>query len=373
LRCAREATSLFCTAIVILISQLFCFAGIESANVEELNAHPFQEARDTSLDKELGGVCENAADDVGAVGSSGSADGEKTLIEHWNGTKWDISPSVSPGTHGNALRGVTCLTRKDIWAVGLYKDDTEPKTKTLVEHWDGTRWTVVPSPNSGATENALITIAAVGPNDIWASGLYAVMFQHWNGAKWETVPIPNPDQKVFLMTGIARVSAHEVWSVGNTLDKDFTPGKVILRWNGTKWSTLPTPKDLHGILTGLAVISPTDIWVVGSDKLAAHYDGKNWQSLPGVTTGDEREDMEDFEAVAAVSKDDVWTVGKYRLATLIEHWDGKKWEFFKPRAGGELTGIAVISANDIWAVGKASGTGVYQTILHWDGKTWSSY
>jgi hypothetical protein len=70
--------------------------------------------------------------DAWAVGS---------LIEHWNGTKWEVVPSPSPSPHPDALQGVAVLSRAYAWAVG-YRGN-----KTLIERWNGTAWTVQPSPN----------------------------------------------------------------------------------------------------------------------------------------------------------------------------------------------------------------------------------
>ncbi len=81
-----------------------------------------------------------------------------------------------------------------------------------------------------------------------------------------------------------------------------------------------------------------------------------------------------FEAVAAVSKDDVWAIGgNHDSAHLqLQHWDGKSWtEVFSPlgdSAGSvDLRDIWAISSNEVWAVGH-NDTG--PLIMHWDGDKW---
>src|SRR5439155_2016741 len=106
-----------------------------------------------------------SANDVWAVGYYtvfGSAD--HTLIEHWNGASWGIVPSPNPGSN-NYLYGVVALSANDIWAVGEYIDSSGVYRRTLVEHWNGTSWSVVPSPNG-----SLHGVAAVASNDLWAVG-----------------------------------------------------------------------------------------------------------------------------------------------------------------------------------------------------------
>jgi hypothetical protein len=42
----------------------------------------------------------------------------QTLIEHWNGTQWSVVPS--PNLMGNnLLRGVAIVSANDVWAVGF--------------------------------------------------------------------------------------------------------------------------------------------------------------------------------------------------------------------------------------------------------------
>src|SRR6185437_11881171 len=57
---------------------------------------------------------------------------------------------VSPGTEDNRLQGVAVLSACDAWAVGFESGDRgDNPDQSLIEHWDGTSWTVVPSPDPG--------------------------------------------------------------------------------------------------------------------------------------------------------------------------------------------------------------------------------
>ena len=74
----------------------------------------------------------------------GSTDG--TLVQFWNGTKWSVVPSPSPNSQsiygsGYQLHGVSCPSANFCTAVG------ENNGGTLVEFWNGKRWSVAPSPN----------------------------------------------------------------------------------------------------------------------------------------------------------------------------------------------------------------------------------
>ncbi len=124
-----------------------------------------------------------SASDVWAVGanadqpvddsSSPMAKGTQALIEHWDGSRWHIVPSPRIGTQGNILFGLAAIAASDVWAIGNYVNSSNPnKNYTLIEHWDGTQWSIVPSPNPGPNNDPLGAIAAVSPNDIWVVGTF---------------------------------------------------------------------------------------------------------------------------------------------------------------------------------------------------------
>src|SRR5439155_11829483 len=56
------------------------------------------------------------------------------------------------------------------WAVSHYLSGSI--YQTLTEHWDGSAWNVLPSLNGGSGNNDLNAIAAVSANDVWAVGYY---------------------------------------------------------------------------------------------------------------------------------------------------------------------------------------------------------
>src|SRR5438105_3286110 len=61
---------------------------------------------------------------------------------------WTSVTTISPGSLDNYLNGVSATSSTDAWAVGSYTVGTA--ANTLAEHWNGTSWSVVPSPNVGS-------------------------------------------------------------------------------------------------------------------------------------------------------------------------------------------------------------------------------
>src|SRR5205823_6918711 len=123
--------------------------------------------------------------DVWAVGF----DGNGTLTEHWNGTKWQVVLTPKVGTK-DVLAGVTAISPGDIWAVGYsYIHENGSDRQTLALHWDGNSWQIVPTPNVAVTANELRGVAAVSTADVWAVGMSddsnpEALIEHWDGVEW---------------------------------------------------------------------------------------------------------------------------------------------------------------------------------------------
>jgi len=72
---------------------------------------------------------------------------------------WSIepSPNVPKAQQTDTLRSVSCVNPADCIAVGYYSKAAGGRDHTLIEAWNGSVWSIVPSPNTGpALENALL-------------------------------------------------------------------------------------------------------------------------------------------------------------------------------------------------------------------------
>jgi hypothetical protein len=198
-------------------------------------------------------------------------------------------PSPNPaGSQSNVLSGITAIAPNDIWAVGSSSSlsGTNVVTSTLVEHWNGSTWTVVPSPNAppqrpGLTVRDLLRgVTSTGPSNVWAvgnsidvaSGSGAPdksLVEHWNGSAWTIVPSPSP-QGHNTLTGIAAISASDIWAVGFG-STDVSTGVPVakpelLHWNGTLWSSIAPPPSVgasDNLLRAVATTSGT-VWAAGT-------------------------------------------------------------------------------------------------------------
>ena len=86
--------------------------------------------------------------------------------------------------------GVAELSPSNVWVVGQNPSTVQPE----VEHWNGSTWSVVPTPTLGNGD--FRKIAAIGPNDIWAVGAgnfqQLALAEHWDGTAWTVAPTISP-------------------------------------------------------------------------------------------------------------------------------------------------------------------------------------
>ena len=89
---------------------------------------------------------------VGAYDQSGFGVGSAphAFIDRWDGTKFSAVTSPGFGKGYSWLAGVSCTSVTNCFAVGYVERPYFLDTHALVEHWDGTAWSVS-SPVSGAT------------------------------------------------------------------------------------------------------------------------------------------------------------------------------------------------------------------------------
>jgi hypothetical protein len=138
---------------------------LERQRLED-RAHP---GADRGVQVDLNGVVSFGPANAWAVGKGRNG---AALAEHWNGTAWSVVQVPTPaGAAGSQLSGISALSPSDIWAAGsvITVVGTTVQSRTLVEHWNGTAWSIVPSRNA-TSSNLLTGVAAVAANNVWAVG-----------------------------------------------------------------------------------------------------------------------------------------------------------------------------------------------------------
>ena len=194
---------------------------------------------------EFAGVAATSASNAWAAGWTGPASegtGQQTLIEHWNGKTWRRVPSPNPpGSTGSFLKGVAVISATSAWAVG--NSVIGGQCKTLVLYWNGRHWTIVPSPTPGG-DAAFMGVAASWTRNIWAVGITnptrcghgpacQTLIEHWNSTRWKVIPSPNPPSDYLnVLFSASAIARDDIWAVGST---DYA-SVLVVHWNGHSWS-----------------------------------------------------------------------------------------------------------------------------------------
>jgi len=317
----------------------------------------------------LNAVAVVSSTDIWAVGfgplPGGAAFVKQTLIEHWNGTRWSIVPSPNPPANfaNVELDGVFALSSTNVWAVGFFEDPSRLPRLTLIEHWNGSSWTIVSSPNPDSQQNELHSIAGVASNDLWAVGRrgdgntgspFQSLVEHWNGTSWSVVSNPGLN----TLFGVTALAANNVWAVAVHTNPNVSD--IVEHWNGTTWANVSAPSmNVNGgfiSLRGVAAISANDIWAVGNQQnpltnagstITEHWNGSAWT----ISSSFSRNSF--LTSVAAPGSADVWAVDGSGLMQT-QHWDGSAWSIIptpNPPVGSGLNEVAAVSSGNLWAVG----------------------
>ena len=105
-----------------------------------------------------------------AVGSYNIGSDTQTSTESWNGSTWTVVPSPNASPVQNGLESVSCRGRTACVAVGSYNNGSN--MQTLIESWNGSSWTIVPSPDASLQKNQLSGVSCGARADCLAVGSY---------------------------------------------------------------------------------------------------------------------------------------------------------------------------------------------------------
>jgi hypothetical protein len=325
----------------------------------------------------LAAVDASAGDDAWAVGYYIGYKGlYETLSVHWDGSTWTLveTPNVGKET-GDWLYGVAAVSPSDAWAVGYTAGPWDTYTsRTLIERWNGSAWSVVPSPNPSNDPiygaNELYDVRAFARNNVWAVGWQwtpigaAPLVVRWDGRRWRVSP--TPDYAYMRLQAVDGTSSSDIWAVGHSLSIEDGHQALAMHWDGRSWAVVPTPTlDDDVYLNDVAVVSPTDVWAVGYTLPAngdiqphfLHWDGSAWAVVPSPHLSSTYNTL---QSIAGVSANRVWaagyrTINDHEVVSFVERWDGAQWRIEPtpnlPDGGNYLYEVTVDPGGGLWSVG----------------------
>lgn len=185
------------------------------------------------------------------------------FAERWDGTSWSVIPMPAPSDATDSrLFGVSCTAANACTAAGV--DITSGGDLTLVERWDGSSWSIQPTPNpTGAGDSSIRSVSCTSATRCTAAGEALgdyvdgsdhTLVETWNGAVWSIQSSPNPTPSNILR-GVSCASLTACSAVGEQVKTATTPGATLAEgWDGTTWSvqSTPSPVNERGSLFGVS-------------------------------------------------------------------------------------------------------------------------
>ena len=365
IRASRWSPLICCLLITGMVGSVVVQSGVGGSAVPNWSIVPSPNPTTESFLQDVSCVSSTSCT---AVGYSYNGTSSQTLVESWDGTIWSIVPSPNPsGSTISVLQGVSCLSSADptdCTAVGYSYNGTI--RQTLIESWNGSAWSIIPSPNpSGRVVSSLQGVSCVGSTECMVVGVSCLrpadctegdntggaftLVESWDGSAWSIIPSPNPisDGEASIFSGVSCLSPTHCTAVGTSY-KGSTPWTQTLveSWNGSTWSIVPSPNPSGSsggsYLESASCVRSTGCTVVGyydnssGDQLTLieSWNGSAWSIIPNPSL------FGSLDAVACPSADRCTTVG-----SLVESWDGATWSIVpSPNVTGNdstLSGVSI--------------------------------
>ena len=236
-----------------------------------------------------------ADDDVWAVGWwSGPDSGDHAFVQHWNGAAWSMVPLPDlDGVYGQLL-GVDATAPDDVWAAGLVRGSAPGGwPQPLAMHFDGASWQRVPTPDLPGVQAVFDDVRVIAPDDVWAVGSRQprlarpvgdrTLIEHWDGSSWTVVPSPEVDDQPHGLTAVDATSSDHVWAAGSI--GGHRP--LLEHWDGNAWSLVDPglPATGGGGVVDVLVTADDDVWAIlglsrGGVPIHLEPSG-DWALVPG--------------------------------------------------------------------------------------------
>lgn len=308
-------------------------------------------------------------------------------------TTWMIQATVNPTTN-SGLAGVSCPSTTACTAVGSYNNGSA--VEALAERWNGSSWATQTTANPSAQENTLSAVSCASTTVCTAVGMYfssvgqaLTLAERWNGTTWSVQPTPNPPSTYH--SGFSAVSCPSITictAVGFWTDSFQVEFTLAERWNGTTWTIQSSPALAgNAELSGVSCASTTACTSVGSTvngsnvqvTLAEKWSKSGWavQATPNPTGAS------GLNGVSCPSSNTCTAVGQAHKGSnvqygLAERWGGTSWTIqATPVFSGNsvLTGVSCPSATACTAVGwryNESSTIEHTLAERWNGTSWAA-
>jgi hypothetical protein len=235
--------------------------------------------------------------------------------------KGDGSGTWTPQASGvtNPLIGLWGTDSTNVWAVG---------GSGRILSWNGSTWAT----QTSGTTDSLFCVWGTDASNIWAAGQFGT-FTRWNGTSWTSGFVGLN----ITFTGMWGSAANQIWMVG-TRASGGNGG--VYKYNGTSWSEDAS----MGVVGGLNDVwgsSATDVWAVGNSGLILRWNGTSWSTVSSGTT-------QNLQAVWGTAANNIYATGHQGG---IFRYDGSTWAAQASGTTQRLNSVVGTSTSSLYAVG----------------------
>ena len=208
-----------------------------------------------------------------AVGNYEVGNSVQSLVESWDGTTWSVSPTPDTGLYGNQLQAVSCVSPTDCVAVGRVGNGT-----TFILMWDGDAWSVAPT--SSGTEGSLLGVSCTSSTNCVAVGSdNGAFIETWDGNTWTVTDNNGSSLYGGALSSVSCVSSISCLAVGwdiNPSTEAYSP--LVETWDGSDWLVVSTAALNASRFYGVDCTSTTNCLVVGEGSTLETWNGTTWTS-----------------------------------------------------------------------------------------------
>ena len=185
-------------------------------------------------------------------------------------------------------------------------------------------WSTMPTPGLGGSDGVLNGVSCPSATSCFAvgsstrgNGDRAQLVVRWDGTTWSKMP--TPDRVGVLessLKGVSCPSATFCFAVGDETSKRVNDGSLIEEWNGQTWSQSASAAPYVNYLSGgVSCASPSACFVVGGEDAAHRSVLQYWNGVEWSVMTDPNPVEAALGAVSCPSTTSCFAVGSERAPT----------------------------------------------------------
>ena len=207
---------------------------------------------------------------------SGFYGDSRALVETWNGSAWSIQSSPAETLRHGGLNGVTCISISFCVAVGINSPTRSAFGHALVETWNGSRWTLRPTPLVSKRGSSLQGVSCSTPDACIAVGSYTLnigppyeerraLAERWNGHRWIVQRPPSGGLYGPALKAVSCPERAQCLAVGAYLNGSGTvaPSPLVERWQQGRWRRVKSGLPRYSSLEDVSCVALSRCLAVG--------------------------------------------------------------------------------------------------------------